>query len=146
MQYIGASDLYVTPYLNPAQITSGTLAYSFGCGKAVISTPYWHAQELLADGRGVIVPFADSAALATEMIALLRDEPRRHSIGKRAYMMGREMIWSQSARRYMEVFLRARSKSVASRESGRMVSTPKVRARPGSINVPSKQIPHGCRI
>jgi len=108
MEYIGASDLYVTPYLNPAQITSGTLAYSFGCGKAVISTPYWHAEELLADGRGVIVPFADSAALATEMIALLRDEPRRHSIRKKAYLMGREMIWSQSARRYMEVFLRAR--------------------------------------
>lgn len=108
LEYIGACDLYVTPYLNPAQITSGTLAYSFGCGKAVISTPYWHAEELLADGRGVIVPFADSAALATEMIALLRDEPRRHSIRKKAYLMGREMIWSQSAHHYMEVFLRAR--------------------------------------
>ena len=108
MEYLGASDLYVTPYLNPAQITSGTLAYSFGCGKAVVSTPYWHAEELLADGRGVIVPFADSAALSSEIIGLLRDEPRRLSIRKKAYLMGREMIWSQSARRYMEVFLRAR--------------------------------------
>ncbi len=108
MEFIGASDLYVTPYLNLAQITSGTLAYSFGCGKAVISTPYWHAEELLADGRGVIVPFADSAALATEIIALLGDEPRRNAIRRKAYLMGREMIWSQSAQRYMEVFLRAR--------------------------------------
>jgi len=108
MEYIGASDLYVTPYLNPAQITSGTLAYAFGCGKAVISTPYWHAEELLADGRGVLVPFADSAAMAKEIIELLKDEPLRHSIRKRAYLMGREMIWSQSAHRYVEVFLRAR--------------------------------------
>ncbi|MFO0950700.1 MAG: glycosyltransferase family 4 protein [Isosphaeraceae bacterium] len=109
LEYIGASDLYVTPYLNPAQITSGTLAYSFGCGKAVISTPYWHAEELLADGRGVIVPFADPDALSNEIVALLKDEPRRQAMRKRAYMMGREMIWSQSARNYMDVFLRARS-------------------------------------
>ena len=68
----------MTPYLNPAQITSGTLAYSFGCGKAIVSTPYWHAEELLADGRGVLVPFADPAALAREICGLLRDEPRRH--------------------------------------------------------------------
>ncbi len=109
MEYIGVSDLYVTPYLNPAQITSGTLAYSFGCGKAVISTPYWHAEELLADGRGVLVPFADSEALATEIITLLKDEPLRHSIRKKAYLMGREMIWSQSAHHYMDVFMRART-------------------------------------
>ena len=62
--FIGAADLYITPYLNPAQAVSGTLAYSFGCGQAVISTPYWHAEELLDDDRGVLVPFADAAALA----------------------------------------------------------------------------------
>ena len=77
-EFIRAADVYVTPYLNPAQITSGTLAYSFGCGKAIVSTPYWHAEELLADGRGVLVPFADPRALAREICGLLRDEPRRH--------------------------------------------------------------------
>ena len=92
-EFIRAADVYVTPYLNPAQITSGTLAYSFGCGKAIVSTPYWHAEELLADGRGVLVPFADPTALAREICGLLRDEPRRHAMCKQAYRLGREMIW-----------------------------------------------------
>src|SRR5205085_6806537 len=93
-EFIRAADVYVTPYLNPAQVTSGTLAYAFGCGKAVISTPYWHAEELLADGRGVLVPFGDSEAIAREICGLLSDETRRHAMRKRAYMLGREMIWS----------------------------------------------------
>src|SRR3954468_11397501 len=99
-EFIRAADVYVTPYLNPAQITSGTLAYAFGCGKAVVSTPYWHAEELLADGRGVLVPFADPAALAREVTALLRDEPRRHAMRKKAYLLGREMVWARSAEHY----------------------------------------------
>src|SRR5205085_2958191 len=70
-EFIGAADLYITPYLNEAQITSGTLAYTFGAGKAVVSTPYWHATELLADDHGVLVPFADAAAIARAVIALL---------------------------------------------------------------------------
>lgn len=107
-EFIGAADLYITPYLNPAQITSGTLAYCFGCGKAVISTPYWHAEELLADGRGVLVPFRDSDAIAREVRGLLRDEPRRHTMRKRAYLLGREMIWSNVAHLFMESFQRAR--------------------------------------
>jgi len=107
-EFIGAADIYVTPYLNPAQITSGTLAYSFGCGKAVVSTPYWHAEELLADGRGVLVPFGDSQAISREVIGLLRDEPRRHAMRKRAYLMGREMIWSNVAHLFMDSFQRAR--------------------------------------
>jgi glycosyltransferase involved in cell wall biosynthesis len=108
IEFIGMADIYITPYLNPAQIISGTLAYAFGCGKPVVSTPYWYAEELLADGRGVLVPFDDSAALAREICELLRDEPRRHSMRKKAYMLGREMIWSHVAHLYMESFQRAR--------------------------------------
>jgi glycosyltransferase involved in cell wall biosynthesis len=107
-EFIGVADIYVTPYLNPAQIVSGTLAYAFGCGKAVISTPYWHAEELLADDRGWLVPFADSAAISRAMCELLRDEPRRHAMRKRAYLMGREMVWSQVAHLYLDSFQRAR--------------------------------------
>ena len=107
-EFIQAADIYVTPYLNPSQITSGTLAYAFGCGKAVVSTPYWHAEELLAEGRGVLVPFADSQALAEGIVGLLADESRRHAMRKKAYLMGREMIWPQSAQHYVESFQRAR--------------------------------------
>jgi glycosyltransferase involved in cell wall biosynthesis len=103
-EFIGAADLYVTPYLNEAQITSGTLAYTFGSGKAVISTPYWHAAELLADDRGVLVPFADAPAMAREVIGLLRDDTRRHAIRKNAYKIGREMVWSNVAQMYMRAF------------------------------------------
>jgi glycosyltransferase involved in cell wall biosynthesis len=107
-EFIRAADVYVTPYLNAAQITSGTLAYAFGCGKAVVSTPYWHAEELLADGRGVIVPFADSKSLAQEIRGLLGDEERRGAMCAEAYRLGREMIWKQSARHYMESFQQTR--------------------------------------
>src|SRR5579863_4196476 len=103
-EFIGAADLYITPYLNEAQITSGTLAYTFGSGKAVISTPYWHAAELLAEDRGVLVPFADAPAIAREVIGLLRDDTRRHAIRKNAYRIGRDMIWSNVAQQYMRSF------------------------------------------
>ncbi|HEY6564651.1 MAG TPA: glycosyltransferase family 4 protein, partial [Pirellulaceae bacterium] len=109
MEFIGAADIYITPYLNPAQITSGTLAYSFGCGKAVISTPYWHAEELLADDCGVLVPFADPTAIAEAVSGLLSDPPRHHAMRKRAYLAGREMVWSQVAQSYMHSFQLARS-------------------------------------
>ncbi len=108
IEFIGMADIYITPYLNPAQITSGTLAYAFGCGKSVVSTPYWYAEELLAEGRGVLVPFNDPGALAREICELLRDEPRRHAMRKKAYLLGREMIWSHVAHLYMESFHRAR--------------------------------------
>lgn len=107
-EFIAAADVYLTPYLEPAQITSGTLAYAFGCGKAVISTPYWHAEELLAEGRGLLVPFRDSEAIAHELRNLLRDEPKRQAMCKRAYMLGREMIWSHTGHLYMDSFQRAR--------------------------------------
>ena len=117
-EFIGAADLYITPYLNEAQSTSGTLAYTFGAGKAVVSTPYWHAAELLADERGVLVPFGDSKAIAREIIGLLRDETRRHTMRKQAYKLGREMVWSNVARLYMQSFESARlERAVLSRKS-----------------------------
>ncbi|MBN2163278.1 MAG: glycosyltransferase family 4 protein [Pontiellaceae bacterium] len=109
VQFISVADIYITPYHNEAQITSGTLAYTIGAGKAVISTPYWYAEEMLAEGRGALVPFRDPAALADQVIDLLDNETRRHAMRKRAYLFGREMIWPQVARRYMESFERARS-------------------------------------
>ena len=109
VEFIGAADIYITPYLNPAQIVSGTLAYTLGAGKAVISTPYWYAEEMLADGRGALVPFQDPAAMAAQVIDLLDNEAKRHAMRKRAYVSGRAMIWPQVARRYMESFDRARA-------------------------------------
>ena len=107
-EFIGATDIYLTPYLNEAQITSGTLAYVFGAGKAVVSTPYWHAQELLADGRGVLVPFRDHGAIAEGVCGLLDDPTRLEKIRHEAYALGRSMIWPAVAGRYLESFQRAR--------------------------------------
>jgi glycosyltransferase involved in cell wall biosynthesis len=104
LDFIAMSDVYVTPYLNEAQITSGTLAYSFGLGKAVVSTPYWHAQELLGDGLGVLVPFGDVAAMSREVAGLLTNDVRRHSMRKRAYLASRSMTWEQTAKRYLATF------------------------------------------
>ena len=112
-EFIGAADLYITPYLNEAQITSGTLAYTFGAGKAVVSTPYWHAAELLAEERGVLVPFADAPAIAREVIGLLRDDTRRNALRKNAYRIGREMVWSNVARLYMRSFECSRLEAAA---------------------------------
>ena len=109
VEFIGAADIYITPYQNPAQIVSGTLAYTLGAGKAIISTPYWYAEEMLADERGVLVPFRDPPALAAQVIDLLDNEAKRHAMRKRAYMFGRDMIWPQVARRYLESFARARA-------------------------------------
>ena len=106
-EFIGATDIYLTPYLNEAQVTSGTLAYVFGAGKAVVSTPYWHAQELLAEGRGILVPFRNSEAIATGVCALLADPARLEKIRHDAYAIGREMIWPAVAQRYLESFERA---------------------------------------
>jgi glycosyltransferase involved in cell wall biosynthesis len=108
-EYIGAADIYVTPYLNEAQITSGTLAYTFGAGKALISTPYWHAQELLAEDRGLLVPFANAGAIADGVNHFLSNPTLMTAMRKRAWKAGREMIWPVVARRYMESFERARA-------------------------------------
>ncbi len=109
LEFISAADIYITPYLNAAQITSGTLAYTLGAGKAVISTPYWYAEEMLAEGRGALVPFNDPSAIAGQVINLLGNESERQAMRKKAYLFARAMIWPQVAQRYMESFERARA-------------------------------------
>jgi len=104
LEFISMCDVYVTPYLNEAQMTSGTLAYSFGLGKAVVSTPYWHARELLADGRGILVPFGSSVAIGSEIAKLLKNDALRQAMRKRAYSSSRPMTWERTADRYMSVF------------------------------------------
>jgi glycosyltransferase involved in cell wall biosynthesis len=108
LDFIAMCDVYVTPYLSEAQMTSGTLAYSFGLGKAVVSTPYWHAQELLADGRGILVPFGDAPAIGAAIAGLLSDDNRREAMRRRAYASSRSMTWARTAERYLAVFDRAR--------------------------------------
>ncbi len=106
-EFIGATDIYVTPYLNEQQITSGTLSYVFGAGKAVVSTPYWHAQELLAEGRGKLVPFRNPAAIAGAVSEFLDDPALMLRTRQAAYAMGREMIWPAVAGRFLDSFQRA---------------------------------------
>jgi glycosyltransferase involved in cell wall biosynthesis len=101
--YLCATDVYVTPYHNPDQITSGTLAYAMGTGRAVVSTPYWHAQELLADGRGRLVPFNDSDAIAREVNDLLGNVDERNALRERAYAHCRPMVWKEVAKSYLAV-------------------------------------------
>lgn len=110
LDYIEAADIYVTPYLNEAQITSGTLSYAVGLGKPVVSTPYWHAAELLAGGVGSLVPFGDSDGFASAISGLLSDERRMTAMRERAWKVGRSMTWAKLAEGYMAVFRRALEK------------------------------------
>ncbi len=123
IDYLQAADIYVTPYNNPAQITSGTLSYAVGVGKAVVSTPYVHATEILADGHGVLVDFGDSAAFAREINALLGSDRNRIKLSERAYSRGRTMIWPRLA----EVAMREIVEMVATKP--RRIAT-KVRLTP----------------
>src|ERR1035437_8257476 len=108
VEHVGAADIYITPYLHEAQVVSGTLAIALGAGKAIISTPYWHAKELLATKRGVIVPFQNPSAIAEAVLALLENDAERHAMRKRAYLYSRGTIWENTARAYMASFQRAR--------------------------------------
>lgn len=103
-EFLGTADIYVTPYLNKEQIVSGTLAYALGTGKAIISTPYWYAEEILADGKGIIVPFKDPDSMADQIVKLLDNEVERHTMRKKAYLFSRDMIWREVARNYIEIF------------------------------------------
>jgi glycosyltransferase involved in cell wall biosynthesis len=108
VEHVGAADIYITPYRQEAQIVSGTLAIALGAGKAIVSTPYWHAKELLADKRGVIVPFESPSAIAEAVVALLENDAERHAMRKRAYLHSRGTTWPKTARAYMASFQRAR--------------------------------------
>jgi glycosyltransferase involved in cell wall biosynthesis len=103
-EFIGAADIYITPYRHEAQVVSGTLAYALGAGKAIISTPYWHAIELLDGRRGALVPFQDPAAIAQKTIELLTTPALRHAMRKRAYLFARDMVWKRVAQGYMGSF------------------------------------------
>ncbi|MGA3133167.1 MAG: glycosyltransferase family 4 protein, partial [Terracidiphilus sp.] len=106
---VGSADIYITPYCHEAQAVSGTLAYALGAGKAIISTPYWHAAEVLDHGRGMLVPFESPAAIATATIALLANNEARQAMRERAYLYARPMIWKRVAQSYMATFLRTRA-------------------------------------
>jgi glycosyltransferase involved in cell wall biosynthesis len=107
VEFLGSADLYITPYRAEAQVVSGTLAYAMSAGKAIIATPYWYARELLAEGRGALVPFDDPDAIAQQAIELLDDDAARHAMRKRAYLHVREMTWKNVARKYRDSFVQA---------------------------------------
>jgi glycosyltransferase involved in cell wall biosynthesis len=130
--FIEAADVYITPYRQEAQVTSGTLAYALGAGKAIISTPYWHAAELLAEGRGALVPFENPGALGDKVIELLENGALRQAMRKRAYTFGRKMVWEQVARQYRESFRKARAQRGAM-SSRRLFLSP----RPASLGTPA---------
>lgn len=144
MAFLAAADIYLTPYLGQEQITSGTLAYAFGCGKPVISTPYWHAAELLADGRGVLVPFRDPAAIAREACRLLADEPRRTRLAATAWQQGRDMTWPRVAARYLEAF-RASRRSCPPRRRRRPLGVD-VDPRSAARSLPAMNLRHLQRL
>jgi glycosyltransferase involved in cell wall biosynthesis len=138
VEFIGAADIYITPYRHEAQVVSGTLAYALGAGKAIISTPYWHAIELLDDRRGALVPFQNPDAIAQKTIELLDTPAIRHAMRKRAYLFAREMIWKRVAQGYMESFSRVRSDRM---ENPRVQFS--ARAVPGDLNrLPELKLDH----
>src|SRR4029077_8525658 len=106
VELIGAADIYITPYKHKAQVVSGTLAYALSAGKAIISTPYLHAIELLDQERGTLVPFDNPAAIATRTVELLDNGTARHAMRKRAYLYARDMVWNRVAQKYMKSFER----------------------------------------
>jgi hypothetical protein len=141
-EFIGAADIYLTPYLNESQITSGTLAYCFGAGKAVVSTPYWHAAELLQEERGVLVPFRDADAIAQSVLGIFSDEPRRHAMRKQAYLQGRGMVWGEVAKSYRRVFAEARSEF----QAGHRRANGKAAARNVPVKLPPWRFEHLMRM
>ncbi len=135
VQFLSAADIYLTPYLNAEQITSGTLAYAVGAGKAVISTPYRYARELLADGRGVLVPWKDAGAIAREVLAILGDGGKRDALERRASELGKTMSWPVVAAAYMESFERAAASHRVRGQSFRPSAATKRRVTLPAVNL-----------
>jgi glycosyltransferase involved in cell wall biosynthesis len=136
-EFLAAADIYITPYLNPEQITSGTLAYAVGTGKVAVSTPYRYAEELLADGRGVLVPWRDGSAISGTVNRLLGDPNERSAIEARAAAYGEKMTWKSVASQYRESFIQAqkqstderRTRSIPARSLGPRVELPELDLR-----------------
>jgi glycosyltransferase involved in cell wall biosynthesis len=124
VEHVGSADIYITPYRQEAQVVSGTLAIALGAGKAIISTPYWHAKELLANNRGTIVPFENPEAIAEAVLHLLDNDGERHAMRKRAYLHSRETIWPKTAQKYMASFQRARFERTLHPQAARRVDGP----------------------
>jgi glycosyltransferase involved in cell wall biosynthesis len=141
LEYIGAADIFIAPYLNLDQITSGALSYAAGAGKAIVATPFWHAEELLADGRGRLTPPQDSDALAREVLSLLDDDVALNAMRKRAYTYCRNMVWSAVARRYLELF-----EEVTSRAPKSVVTATAMRRPISPTNLPTPELDHLLRL
>ncbi|NIM19679.1 MAG: glycosyltransferase [Candidatus Latescibacteria bacterium] len=141
LEYLGAADICVMPYLRREQITSGALAYAMGSGKAVVSTPFWHAEELLADGRGQLVPMRDTESLAEAILGLLDDEVKASTMRKKAYTYCRRMVWPVVARAYLELFDEVRS------HVAQVVPTASAMRRPiAATNLPLPSLDHLIRL
>jgi len=137
-EFLSVADVYVTPYLNEAQVTSGTLAYAMGTGNAVVSTPYWYAQEMLADGRGRLTPFRNPDALADTIVDLFTHETERHAIRKRAYDFTRTMVWPRVAEQYLGLFAQV----VDARRRHPRPVLPEACPLDGSIELPPIKLGH----
>jgi glycosyltransferase involved in cell wall biosynthesis len=135
--YLQATDVFVSPYLNAAQVTSGALSYAMGAGAAVVSTPYWHAQELLADGRGCLFPFADSAALATSIVSLMNAPAQLAELRSRGYDYTRDFTWPRVGAQYLDL---------GATLAGTVRRRPQRREPPRASSLPELRLDHLLRM
>ena len=117
MNYLLATDVYITPYLSPNQVSSGTLSYALGAGKAVVSTPYLHAKEALGEGRGVFCSFNDSTSISEKVTEIIENKPLRESLEHKAYKYSRNFTWPLVAKKYLALFDELTKQSKESKEA-----------------------------